>query len=256
MLIQLSSIGDSKLCILSPLNQRVLERSTSLSIHRLGVALAEQIHSMVRPTRCSPSPARTGSMTMGSETIHSTVRSPERLIQFLSSFFVAWTSDSSDRLILGYTTSTSFQVRMPIADAQSALLHLVVRVRDGLGCTTEQNVSSISVITNTSSILTSIATIQAALANSAEYNTRPSDLSVRTLYGGNQIAVCRLLTSLAQAFNLMAKQSLLLLFTFILHILMTSKQSLLVATASKSEIIDHSRAISPSLQTTFRRRVW
>ena len=237
MLTQLSSIGDSRLCILSAHSQKVLERSTSWSIHRLGMVLAEQIRSMVRPTRCSPSSARAGSTTMASETIHSTVRSREKLIQSLSSFFVAWTSDSSDRLMLGYTTSTSFQVRMPIADAQATLLHLVVRVRDVLGCTTEQNVSSIAVITNTSSILTSIATIQAALANSAEYTTRPSDLFVRTLYGGNQIDVCRLLTSLAQAFNLMAKQGLL------------------VATASKSKILYHSRIISRSLQTTFRRRV-
>ena len=192
------------------------------------MALAEQIRSMVRPTRCSPSSARAGSMTMASETMHSTVRSPEQLIQSLSASFVAWTSDSSDRLMLGYTTSTSFQARMPIADAQSALLHLVVRVRDALGCTTEQNVSSIAVLTNTNSIVTSIAAIQAALANSDADSTLLSDPFVQTLYGGNQTAVCRLLTSLAQAFNLMAKQGLL------------------VAAASKSKIISPSRVISRS----------
>ena len=175
---------------------------------------------------------------MASETIHSTVRSPEKLIQSLSLFFVAWTSDSSDRLTLGYTTSTSFQVRMPIADAQSALLHLVVRVRDVLGCTTEQNVSSIAVLTNTSSIATSIAVIQAAFANSDDDSALLSDLSVQTLYGGNQTSVCRLLTSLAQAFNLMAEQGLRF------------------ATLSKSKILHHARVISRSFKTAFRRRVW
>ena len=132
--------------------------------------------------------------------------------------------------MLGYTTSTSFQVRMPIVDEQSALLHLVVRVRDALGCTTEQHVSSIAVLTNTSSIATSIAVIQAALANSDDDRALLSDLSVQTLYGGNQTTVCRLLTSLAQAFYLMAEQGLR------------------VVTASEFTIIHHSRVISRSLK--------
>ena len=230
MLTQLFSIGNSKLCIRFHHNQGALERSTSLSIHHLGMVLVEQIRSMVRPTRCSPSPALAGSITMASETIHSTVRSLEKLLQSLSFLLSVWTVDSSDRLILGYTTSTSFQVRMPIVDAQSALLHLVVRVRDVLGCTTEQNVSSIAVLTNTSSIVTSIAAIQAALANSDADTTLSSDLFVQTLYGGNQTAVCRLLTSLAQAFNLIAEQDLR------------------VVTASEFTIIYHSRVISRSLK--------
>jgi hypothetical protein len=106
--------------------------------------------------------------------------------------------------MLAYTTLTSFQVRMPIGDVNSTLLQIVVRVRDIYDCTTEFNLSSISVVSDTNYIMS----LMTAVTTSDDNNQLTSNPLVNTLYGGNQNDVCQVLTSVSQVLNNFAQQNL------------------------------------------------
>lgn len=124
------------------------------------------------------------------------------------SLFTAWTTDRSNRVMLGFTTSTNFQVRLPAGDANSTLLHLIVRVRDVYLCTTEVDMQYVSVIPDMAAIDTLINTIQLNVQNTDNNTAINSNSFVRILAGGDQNAVSQVLTYHAQIFNLMASQSL------------------------------------------------
>jgi hypothetical protein len=110
--------------------------------------------------------------------------------------------------MLAYTTTTSFQVRMPNGDLNSTLLYLLVRVRDNFDCTTQLNLSSISVIPdmkNIVSIMTTIGSPSATLLKDNDMNFNPL---INTLYSGNQNDVCQVLTAVVQVVNMMAQQNI------------------------------------------------
>jgi hypothetical protein len=107
--------------------------------------------------------------------------------------------------MIGYTTSTSFQVQMPIDDLNSTLLQLVVHVRDLTDCMTEWDMHPITVIPDTNSITTLIITIQSTLENNSLITSNPF---IHTLYGGDQNDVCQSLISFSRILNMMANQYL------------------------------------------------
>jgi hypothetical protein len=120
-------------------------------------------------------------------------------------FFLAWTNDQSNRVLIGYTTSTILQVRMPIGDLNSTLLQLIVHVRDLNDCVTEWNMDPISVISDMNSITNLITMIQSSLENSTLITSNPI---INILYSGNQNDICQSLVSVSQILNMMANQYL------------------------------------------------
>jgi hypothetical protein len=121
------------------------------------------------------------------------------------SFFVsAWTSDRSNRLMIGYTTLDSFEIRMPVNDLNVSLIQLMVYVRDQYDCTTEFDLPSISIVPDINNII-SLITIVESSDYSGEISSNPL---IETLYSGNQNDICQVLTSAGQILNTLAEQNL------------------------------------------------
>jgi hypothetical protein len=121
------------------------------------------------------------------------------------SFFVsAWTSDRSNRLMIGYTTLDSFEIRMPVNDLNVSLIQLMVYVRDQYDCTTEFDLPSISIVPDINNIISLITTVESS-DYSGEISSNPL---IETLYSGNQNDICQVLTSAGQILNTLAEQNL------------------------------------------------
>jgi hypothetical protein len=125
------------------------------------------------------------------------------------SFFVsAWTSDRSNRLMIGYTTLDSFEIRMPVNDLNVSLIQLMVYVRDVFDSITVLNLPSISIVPDIDSIASLMTAIKSTLATTNYSNMMTSNPLVPILYGGNQNDVCQVLTSVSQVLNILAQQNL------------------------------------------------
>ena len=125
-------------------------------------------------------------------------------------FISAWTMDRPNRIMLGFTTRNTFQVRMPMGDSNSTLLHLMVRVRNVFDCVTEMNMSSISVLSDTDSITDFITAVQLTYNNTRNNSRITSNPFIQILYGsGYENDICQWLISLSQILNHKAKQDLL-----------------------------------------------
>lgn len=122
--------------------------------------------------------------------------------------------------MLGYTTSNSFQVRMPIDDLNSSSIYLIVRIRDQYDCMTELNLSSISITSDMNNMISLMTIIQSAVVNSDFRNIINTNPILNILYSGNQNDVCQILTSFTQILNLLSEQNLQMTInskSFLLH---------------------------------------
>ncbi|CAF4314121.1 unnamed protein product, partial [Adineta steineri] len=94
-----------------------------------------------------------------------------------------------------YSLISTFQVRLPLGDDQTSLVHLTVYIRDTLDCITKFNLSSVTVISDSIGIMNLINDIQNA---SNQLTTNPI---IQLLASGNQNIVGQVITSLSQQFN-------------------------------------------------------
>jgi hypothetical protein len=124
---------------------------------------------------------------------------------------LAWTSDPSERMIIAFSSISTFQVLLPAGDDQTSLLHLTISIRDTLYCLTELNISSVNVIPDSAGISNLINSLQNSTNNPI----------VQLLASGNQNIVGQVITSLSQAFNQM------------------NSKSIDQAVSSKDEVFDH-----------------
>ena len=162
------------------------------------MAPARSILSMARPVLSSPSPVRTGLMTMESRTTLSMVRWTTLSQDDEYSFrWLAWTENPWQKSIIAFSAVHIFQVRLPAGDNQTSVLHLLVQIRDELDCITELNISSVIVIADTMEVTNLIMDVQ----SSSGGNTN-SPL-VQLLASGNQNIVGQVLTSVSQQFTRM-----------------------------------------------------
>jgi hypothetical protein len=104
-------------------------------------------------------------------------------------------------MMIAFSPSSTFQIRLPAGDDLTYVLHLIVSIRDTLDCIAEANISSVSVVPDTARI--------ASLINN--WQTSPSKITnnpvVQLLASGNQNTVGQVISSLAQQFNKMNSQS-------------------------------------------------
>jgi len=108
---------------------------------------------------------------------------------------IAWTTDYSNQIIVGFTTQSTFQLLLPAGDDNNSLLNISVHIRDMLNGITEYNMQTIVVLPDSAGITTLIDVVQQP---DDETNSNPL---VRLLAGGNQNTVGQILTSLSQVFN-------------------------------------------------------
>jgi hypothetical protein len=105
-------------------------------------------------------------------------------------------------MMIGFTPTLNFEVRLPAGNDNTSLVNLIAYIRDTLDCVTEYNISSPSVVPDTTEINNLIDNIQVS-TNAANNNP-----IVQLLASGNQNVVGQVITSLSQVFNTMNAKSL------------------------------------------------
>lgn len=94
------------------------------------------------------------------------------------------------------------QLRLPAGDRKTAILNIVVTIRDSLHCMTEYMIHSVYVQPDIEQINALVDILQKA--EGEQINMNPF---IQALAGGNQNTVGQILTSIAQVFNQMNKQN-------------------------------------------------
>ncbi|CAF1390512.1 unnamed protein product, partial [Adineta ricciae] len=115
----------------------------------------------------------------------------------------AWQNDVSEMVMIAFSSVTQFQLQLPAGNEQTAMLNLVVYVRDLLDCVTEVNMSAVHVIADTVAINQLMESIQI----SSSSTTLSDNPTVQLLSSGNQNIVGQVLTSFSQQLNLMENTS-------------------------------------------------
>jgi hypothetical protein len=115
---------------------------------------------------------------------------------------LVWTTDRSNLLMIGFSSISTFDVQLPAGDDNSSMVNLIVHIRDTFECITEYNMSSVSVIPDTTVINNLINNLQ---VSTSAANNNPI---VQLLASGNQNTVGQVITSLSQVFNKMNTQSI------------------------------------------------
>jgi hypothetical protein len=114
---------------------------------------------------------------------------------------IGWTTDYSNQIILGFTTESTFQLRLPAGDDNNSFLNISIHIRDKLNCITEYEMQTIVVLSDSTEITTLIDVVQ---QTGDEAN---SNSLVQLLASGNQNIVGQILTSLSQVFNTMTSEN-------------------------------------------------
>ena len=109
---------------------------------------------------------------------------------------IAWTTDRLKQSIVAFSPVPTFQVRLPAGNDQTSLLHLIIRVRDTRECIAEWNMTSISVVPDSSAINDLIVEIQSSSASTMNDNP-----VVRLLNSGDLNTVCQLTSSFSKWVN-------------------------------------------------------
>jgi hypothetical protein len=104
--------------------------------------------------------------------------------------------------MLGFTTLSTFQIRLPAGNDNTSLLMLRVHIRDMLDCVAEFDLESPVVVADLTAINTLIDVLQEP-SNGATNNSY-----VRLLASRNQNTVAQVITLLAREFSKMNKQNI------------------------------------------------
>ncbi|CAF4198666.1 unnamed protein product, partial [Adineta steineri] len=113
-----------------------------------------------------------------------------------------WKNDLAEKMIVAYSTISSFQVRLPPGDDQTSLLHLFVHIRNQFDCVTEFNLSSVTVMPDLVGLTDFMNNIQNL---SSELIRNP----ITQLLGSqNQNVVGQLIISLSQQLNKMNNENI------------------------------------------------
>jgi hypothetical protein len=126
----------------------------------------------------------------------------------LSINLLAWTSDRSTRSLVGLSTSSSINVRLPAGVSNVTLIYLSVSIRDQYGCRIEFDIPPVSITRDTTTIAMLINVLQPASSHSNAANQLYSNEIVQLLANGNQNEVNQLLVSLSQMLNTMSADAL------------------------------------------------
>jgi hypothetical protein len=136
--------------------------------------------------------ARTGSISMASKTIPSTVIDPIHHSDYHPLCYLVWSSNPAQRSLLAFSPLNSFPVYLPAGDAPNSSLTLTVVIRDRLQCTAQWSLPSVIVRPDRDALLDLIQDVNSPSSNNPFLHL----LSV-----GNQNSITQLIQSLAQQVN-------------------------------------------------------
>jgi hypothetical protein len=115
---------------------------------------------------------------------------------------VGWTKNRSERIMLGFTTLSIFQIRLPAGNDNTSTPMMMVDIRDMLDCVAEFDMKSPVVVPDLTEINTLIDVLQ------EPNNGATSNPFVRLLASRNQNTVTQVIILLAQELNKMNKQNI------------------------------------------------
>ena len=115
---------------------------------------------------------------------------------------LVWSTDRSEREMTAYSPVSNFQVQLPPGNGSTYSLELVIFIRDRLDCATQWNLSSISVLPDSTDLNNLIDRL------SSSSNGSTTNPSVRLLSAGNTNTVGQLINSLSQQLNQMNNENL------------------------------------------------
>lgn len=107
--------------------------------------------------------------------------------------FYSWTNDYSQKILIAFSSSSTLEVLLPAGDDQTAVLYLMVEIRDQLNCITQYNMSSITVWPDVVVISDLISNLQNPIA--------------QLLASGDQNTVGQVLTIVSQQVNMMSTET-------------------------------------------------
>jgi hypothetical protein len=116
--------------------------------------------------------------------------------------FVGYSIDRTKQTLISFSVISEFEVRLPPGDDNTSILHLFIDIRDTLDSIAEFNMSSVTVIPDSSGMNDLINIFQ---SSTSSLTTNPF---IQLLSSGNQNTVGQVLTSLSQQFNKINIQSL------------------------------------------------
>lgn len=108
---------------------------------------------------------------------------------------IVWTTDPSKTMMLGFSTQSHVQLRLPPGDDITSIMYIIVHIRDNHDCLTKYYMDSIVVVPDLTEINTLVNVLQ---QSSNEKNGHPL---VQLLAGADQNTVAQVVTSLSQVFN-------------------------------------------------------
>lgn len=112
--------------------------------------------------------------------------------------YYIWIKTPMEKLFLGSSLISEYEVRLPSGDEQTSRVNLIVLIRDQLDCVREYNLSSITVQPDLDAIENLITNFQTSSSNSI----------VELLTVGNQNTIGQVLTSVSQQINKISEQTM------------------------------------------------
>ena len=113
-----------------------------------------------------------------------------------------WTSNRSDQWILAFTTLSTIEVRLPVADENTSLINITVYIRDMFDCAAEYDIGPVLVVPDSPEIIKLIDILQ---DRNNDVVTNPI---IDLLTNSNEITIGQILISLAHELNRMNTQTI------------------------------------------------
>ena len=109
-------------------------------------------------------------------------------------------------MMIAFSSLLTFQVRLPVGNDQTSVLHLIIRIRDTLECVSELNITSVYVLPDSAGIKDLINDLQSTSSNAnAATATNPI---AQLLASGNQNTIGQVMSSISQQFNTKNNESM------------------------------------------------
>lgn len=120
---------------------------------------------------------------------------------------LVWTPTTERRIMLGSTTSKTYNIRLPAGHGNKSAVDVIVQIRDNLHCVTEFNITNISVVPVYEEINSFINTIKISSTSSNASMVNNDDLA-KVLENGSPEVASQVVTTVSQVLNEMNLQSI------------------------------------------------
>ena len=120
---------------------------------------------------------------------------------FIFPYFVAYTTDSTKQIMLGFTNTPSFQVRLPSSITNTSIVNIIVSIKDGLNAITQVQLQPVVVYLGWTEINTFIDIVE----HSNSKSTNPN-LITQLLANGDANSLTQTVTLISEVLNEMSEQ--------------------------------------------------